>query len=279
MGRDELERKLVDVGNDRNPTLENKLSVDRDYASIEHYAKAKQYTLAWKNIETSDGRRLCPICGEKIARGIPTCSSELEPGEIHHLIKQRYFPSPYEVTGNKYSKEEQKSRHHTSNLLPICGACHYQIEGFENGRPHIMSWLCSSITGQEIPVVLPAYSVSFPAQRRSWFQIQRRIECLYDSRCMSCGAAQSSNVTKSITLGPEGEIKYTGKSVRVVHVVPPTVVPKLMHHPDNLIPLCLDCLFDRPVGSKNLSVNQYEWRKKEPISWVRKFKPHLVTTS
>jgi hypothetical protein len=96
---------------------------------------------------------------------------------------------------------------------------------------------------------------------------------------MSCGSAQSSNIAKSVALGLEGKIRYSGKKVRVVHVVPPTVVPELMHHPDNLILLCLDCLFDRPEGSKNRSVNQYEWKKKEPISWVREFKPHFLITS
>jgi hypothetical protein len=281
MSHEKLQQQLVGPGENKNLILENKLAVDKEFISTKNHAKSEseQYRRAWENTETSSGKHYCPICGEEIAQGTPASSSELEPGEIHHLIKQRYFPSPYEVNKNKYSKEEEKSRHHLSNLLPVCGTCHYLIEGFENGRPHIMSWLCSSITGQEIPLVLPANSISSPAQRRNWSRIQRKIEYLHDSRCMCCGSTQSRDVAKSIALGPEGEINYIGKTVRVVHVIPPTVVPELMHHPDNLILLCLDCLFDRPEGSKNRSVNQYEWRKKEPIYWVREFKPHLVTTS
>lgn len=170
----------------------------------------------------------------RLLEDTPRKSQELRIGEIHHPIKQRYFPNPLEVDRGEYSLEELKSTHHMSNGLVVCFDCHTGFEGFENGRPHLMSWLCKALTGQEAPLVLPTSSKLMPGQRHCWISTQQEIERVGDYQCTGCGHIQQEGVRKEIDINGHRAFTYVGRDVRAVHVIPPVVAPGLMHHPDNL---------------------------------------------
>lgn len=221
------------------PSLDAKLAISRDYIAPAHRIRGErtQRDKIWERFSTRD-ETYCVICNRQIARKPRAKQEGLQHGEFHHLIKRRYFPSPYEIHQGKYSEEERKSKHHLSNGLLVCKPCHGRIENYANGRPHIMSWLARSITGAEIPVVLPSDSQVRDSQRRDWNQIQKEIERRESYRCEACGYRQQRRVRKQVYDGTEVLFDYIGRDVRAVHILPPYVAPKLMHDPVNLILLC-----------------------------------------
>lgn len=263
----------------RHQYLDAKLAIGEEYTLWENRIRGeqKQQVRVWENFEQGDGEWFCVVCDEQIAQGVPKGTEDLQRGEIHHPIKRRYFPTPAEVHENRYSVKEMKNMHHISNGVVVCRDCHAQFEGFENGRPHLMSWLCKDITGREVPLVLPASSQLETDQRRDWICVQNEIERCGDYQCTACGHTQLEEVTQSIHIDTERSITYSGRDVRAVHVFPPVAVPELTQHPDNLILLCLECLFG--VDEHNTtddSAQLSRWKDEPPLKWVQRFAPHLL---
>lgn len=169
-------------------SLDAKLAIDQKYVSRFNgiQGEKKQRERVWSNFQGSNGHWQCAVCEKQVARGYPRESQDLRIGEIHHPIKQRFFPTPLEVDRGEYSLEELKSTHHVSNGLVVCFDCHNGFEGFENGRPHLMSWLCKALTGQEAHLVLPTSSKLMRGQRRCWISTRQGIERAGDYQCVEC---------------------------------------------------------------------------------------------
>lgn len=256
-------------------SLDAKLAIDQDYISWPNGIRGEkqQREQVWENFEDANGDWFCAICDEEVARGYPLEAEDTRVGEIHHPIKRRYFPAPSQVNQGEYSLEELKTTHHLSNGLVLCNRCHSAFEGFENGRPHLMSWLCKALTGQEAPLVLPSSSKLTAGQRRCWISTQQEIERTSDYRCTECEHVQQDDVTKEIAIDAHRTLTYVGRDVRVVHIIPPVVAPWLMHHPDNFTLLCLDCLFG---VEENEEAGRSRWVDEGALQWTRQFAPHLL---
>ena len=261
------------------PTLNGKLAIDQSYISFDHKTRGEdtQKDRIWLKFGNDLGTHTCAICGEAIARGNTAERMGAQQGQWHHLVKRRYFPSTRSTSQGKYSLSARKSEHHPSNGVLVCPACHGTIEDYENGRPHIMSWLCKSVTGHEIPLVLPSGSRVRERQYRDWLLIQRDIERASDYKCKACGHKQRERVTKQVYDGDEELFDYVGRDVRVFHVLPPVVAPDLMHDPMNSVLLCWACVFgadERHSGDD--PANWSGWKDEPPIAWARTFAPHLL---
>jgi len=166
---------------------------------------------------------------------------------------------------------------HRSDGVVVCTSCHGKLEGFENGRPHLMSWLMKGQTGQEVPLVLPPSSQLNAQQQQGWIHIQHEIEFSQNYQCTACGHTQCREITKLVYLDSERSFAYTGRDVRAVHVIPPVIAPELMHHPANLILLCLDCLFGSPEQNETIESDIWSGWKDEPaLRWAKQFAPRLL---
>lgn len=58
-------------------------------------------------------------------------------------------------------------------------------------------------------------------------------------------------------------------------MVPPVVAPGLIHHPDNLALLCLDCLFE-PNEEEDEEAKESKWPAKGALEWTRRFAPQFL---
>jgi len=258
------------------PSLDLKLAIDGSDSGHVVRGERKQKKRTWRRVANHRGTHTCFVCGDAIARGREADELDAETGEWHHLIKRGYFPAPYEVNQGDYSDSARKSQHHLSNTVVLCSACHGTLESFSNGRPHIMSWLCRSITGMEIPLVLPSNSHVRDSQYRDWFRVQDHVRRTSDCRCEVCGHRRRELVTKQVYSGSEVLFDYVGPDVRVVHILPPYAAPELMHDPENLILLCWECLFGADEQrSGDDSSTRSGWKDKSPDDWEQTFAPHL----
>ena len=263
----------------RVPTLSAKLAIDQSYISFDHETRGEQTQKdrVWQKFGNSLGTHTCVVCGEAVARGNTAERKGVQQGQWHHLVKRRYFPSTHSTSQGEYSESARRSKHHPSNAVLVCRGCHGLLEDYENGRPHIMSWLCKNVTGHEIPLVLPSDSRVRDSQYRDWLLVQRDIERASDYRCEACGHKQQERVTKQVYDGDDELFDYVGRDVRAVHVLPPVVAPDLMHDPANLVTLCWECLFgadERHSGDD--PTNWSGWKDEPPIAWVRTFAPQLL---
>lgn len=264
--------------NDRN-LPKAKLAIDLDYATWGNDVRGvkKQCTRVWENFTTSDGDRFCVVCGDQVDRKDRVAEKGCSRGEWHHIIPRSDFPAPYEVREGTYSMMERKSKHHVANGVIVCTSCHGLLEGFQNGRPHIASWLYRDLTGQEIPLVLPAESQARSSQRRDWIQAQYEAERAGEYECTACDHVQQEEVTKPVYDGDEYLFQYTGRDVRAVHVLPPEIAPELIHDPSNLILLCWECLFGvNERSSEDDPALWAGWKDEPPAVWAETFAPHRL---
>lgn len=245
--------------------------------------KDTQYRTIWERYNQKDQSNgvdewYCVTCGDRLVQREKATQDGHAHRELHHLIKQRYFPSSFQIDRECFKDvRAQQSRNHPSNVIPLCRACHLGLwEDWESGRPHIMAWLFKDITGDEIDLALwPEHSLR-DEQRTTWSSAEAVAMRRQGRKCSACNHVQEKDVTKRLYL--DGEIKhsYTGRDVRAVHVIPPTTVPQLTHVPRNLVLLCWECLFgeasvphhsdtDAPIG----------WKDEQLIDWTVELAPHL----
>lgn len=250
-------------------------------ASYQGWGKDKQYREVWKKYnradQDTDGNEwYCSICEVRLAKRENVDQDQRKQRYLHHPIKQRYFPSPYQIDQEcRADQRAYKSRHDKSNLVPVCSSCHGRWEGWENGRPHIMTWLFSDITDQEMDIALWPTSELRDAQRTKWSCAESKALREWDYTCADCGK-RSESTTKHIYQAGNQELTYTGRDVRAVHIVPPTVNPALAHSPQNLTLLCWDCLFGQKAveGQENQEKNLC-WKNASTHEWRHEFAPEV----
>lgn len=191
----------------RVSTLGAKLAIDQSYVSRDQSIRGQQTQKdrVWQKFDTSLGTHTCVVCGEAVARGNTAERKGVRQGEWHHLAKCRYFPSTSSTRQGESPESARRSKHHPSNAALVCRGCHGLLEDYENGRPHVMSWLCKSVTGEEIPLVLPSESRVRDSQYRDWLRVQRDVERTYDYKCEACGHRQRER-------GRSTFMKVTGSS-------------------------------------------------------------------
>lgn len=221
------------------------LAIDDEYATYHIGGMDRWKNRAWQRNSRSDVRATCPICDRDIGRKDAQSHDGVYQGEVHHLVSRSHFPAKYQTNGEDsvYEQWHEKSAHHPSNLVLMCRRCHRYLEGLEGARPHLMSWLFSDITGDEVPLILPEESQIRSQQRRNWSALQREVERKRGYECRACGNVTHNESSHTLSTIGGNILQYTGPSVRAVHIVPPLVAPALTHDPDNLVMLCWNCLF------------------------------------
>lgn len=264
----------------RNLQLDEKFAIDERYVSVPNCTAGErtQRSRTQERHTNQYGRRRCVICRTQIDWGSRREEYDCEQGYWHHLITRAQFPSKVECESGLYSDIERKSQHHLSNCVIVCSECHGRWEGWENGRPHIMTWLFKDVTGEEIPLTLSpnAESRLRAPQRLDWNATQKEAERRYDYECRACGHRQQTDVTMPVYHGDQKAFTYTGRDVRAIHIVPPVVDAKLMHDLENLVLLCWACLFGG--DARNLPEEQSSplcWKDRPTKDWLKAFKPHL----
>lgn len=256
----------------RNDTRSLQLTIKDEESEWEVRGKQKQRNRAWAKYTLYDDFRFCLFCARRIDRGDRVDELGCERGEWHHLVRQRFFPAPYLIGEDQpYSLEGHKSRHHLSNVVLTCRACHGEWENWPNGRPHLMSWLFKDVTGAEIPLWIPFPARSNPYQYPNWAHVQRIAELRNDCRCTVCGHEQRPDASFDVYHDDRIAFTYTGKDVRAVHVIPPTEEPGLAHSQSNIVLLCLKCLFGDRIDNLEL----VGWKDRDTDDWVEKFAPDL----
>lgn len=264
----------------RDPTKKPSFIVN--IPSYEGYGEDKQYRELWNRYDESadpdEEEWYCVTCGARLGRQEEAKTEGYEQRTFHHLVKQKYFPSPYQINrGSGQNRRALRSRHHQANVVPMCTSCHYsEWEGWENGRPHIMTWLFSHETGQEIDLALWASQIPNSTQRVLWSSAEVIALRQGDYSCRACGQRRRRKAVKR--LYSEGRVKlmYAGPDVRAVHVIPPTEAPELAHVPRNLVLLCWDCLFGQEAmeGVRNRHT-PYGWKDESTQEWVSELAPEL----
>lgn len=261
-----------------NLHIDEKFVIDQRYVSTSNRTagKRKQRKRTQERHTNQFGRRHCVICGTQIDWRNRQGAYDCEQGYWHHLITRAQFPSKAECNEGLYSDADRKSKHHLSNCIIVCSECHGRWEGWENGRPHIMTWLFKDVTGQEIPLTLSpnAESRRRAPQRADWNTIQKEAERKYDYECRVCGHRQQADVTIPVYDRNQMAFTYTGRDVRTLHIVPPVVDAKLMHDLDNLVLLCWACLFGG--DARNAPDEQSSplcWKDRSTEDWLKAFKP------
>jgi len=263
-----------------NLHIDEKFVIDERYVSASNRTagERKQRKRTRERHTNPYGRCHCVICRAQIDWSDNRGGYACEQGYWHHLITRGQFPSPSECNKGMYSDSDRKSEHHLSNCIVVCSECHGRWEGWENGRPHIMTWLFRNVTGQEIPLTLSsdAESRRRASQRPDWNVVQKEAERKYDYECRVCGHRQKTDVTMPVYDGDRVAFTYTGRDVRALHIIPPIVDAKLMHDLDNLVLLCWACLFggdarNTPDGQRSPLC----WKDRPTEDWVKAFRPSL----
>lgn len=261
-----------------NLRIDEKFVIDERYVSEANRTAGEQkqrrrtqdHHVGW------DGKRRCVACGKQIDWGADREEYGCDQGYWHHLITRAQFPSKFDCDDGLYSNAERKSQHHLSNCVILCSRCHGLWEGWENGRPHIMTWLFKDVTGEEIPLMLSRHAESRrrAPQRSDWNATQLDAERKYGYECKACGHQQRKDITSPVYDGDRLAFTYTGRDVRALHIVPPVVDAKLMHDLDNLVLLCWSCLFGGDArnapGERN---SPLAWKDQPTEEWLKAFKP------
>lgn len=247
--------------------------------------KRRQYRTIWsrynqKGSYEKEGEWYCVTCGNRIACKARATQDGYAHRQLHHLVKQRHFPNSFQVDRDCIPDiRARQSRNHPSNVVPVCRSCHLGLwEGWENGRPHIMTWLFKDITGEETDLALWPEHTLRDDQRTLWSSAESVATRRQDGRCIACNHIQKRNVTRRLYHKGELTLSYTGRDVRAVHVIPPTVAPQLAHVPRNLVLLCWNCLFGEDSIAYQVDVKgQVGWRNESLFDWIIELAPHLDT--
>ena len=248
-----------------------KFVIDDRYGKGRQSGKRAQRNRIWEREREPNGKAHCATCGARIERKSKIERDWHRIGQWHHLIKQQHFLFPCDDP----TPEQQRSKHHESNGILLCRQCHLsRWEGWTGERPHIATWLFSDVTGQEIPLSLAPGSVKYDKQPVDWNSAQRVAERRGEYQCSACGHHQQ-RVTKPVYDSDRRAFQYTGPDVRAVHVIPPTHVPELSHHPSNLTLLCWDCIFGKEARNCDDVDHSQSWLREPTDHWVDEFAPQL----
>ncbi len=250
-------------------------------ASYQGRGEEAQYGDIWSEYneqgqDPREGKWYCASCSQRIASQSNVGQNGSRQRELHHLVKQHYFPSMRQINKDCGADlRAHKSRNAEANLIPLCPSCHGRWEDWEGGRPHIMTWLFSDITGEEIDLALWPKSKLHPEQRTRWSCSEAVALRQGNSACLACGHARRE-ARKHLYKEGQVELTYTGPDVRAVHVIPPAVAPKLAHVPQNLILLCWECLFgSKAVTEWNSQDELAGWKDEPYCEWILEFAPWL----
>lgn len=253
------------------------VATDDEYATFRIGGQDRWKNRIWQRDGSSEARATCPICDQSIGRKDALTGSVLN-GEVHHLVNRSHFPSKHQTSGGAavYERWHHKSAHHPSNLALMCRRCHRYLEGIEGARPHLMSWLFSDITGDEVPLILPEESRVRSQQRRNWSVLQREVERKRGYECRACEKVSHDESSHTLSTIGGNILQYTGPSVRAVHIIPPLVAPALTHDPDNLVMLCWNCLFG-PDRRREFYEERADfcWHGAPVQAWINEFIPTL----